>query len=277
MKNSLISGKGSPSPQEGRNGDFYLEVSEDDRKLWGPKENGSWNDSFSFKIPKPKDGKDGVTVVTPGDNISVTGDGTPEDPYRVSAKGYNSVVSGKLSEDLKTLSLFTKLNSKIDLDLSEIISILTSNFERLKKLENKKRLYYLNETLVPLAVPITDIGGGVAGIATSNYIVVPKNSTILDVTWRYLSDSPNPTRSWMGPDPYYPTGDKAEATINVWVNGEKIGSNLKPSKAYRFRKEHNVTAGTILYFEVNKISGDPHGLSVTVGFEDHGSTEFEII
>lgn len=277
MKNSLISGKGSPTTQEGSNGDFYIEVSDDNRVLWGPKENGSWGKSFSFKIPKPKDGKDGVTVVEAGQNVEVTGDGTPEYPYEVSTKRHNSVINGKLSEDLRTLTLFKALGGKIDLDLSDIIAILQKNSDRLGSLESKRQTFYLNETIVPLAAPIGKIGGGIKGIATSNYIVVPRNAVISDITWKYLSDSPNPTRHWVDSDPYYPAPYKCKVTMDLWVHGEKIASGLEPSKAYKFEKEHRVTPGTILAFDVNIESGDPHGLSVSVGLEDYGSTEFEIV
>jgi len=277
----ILKSKNKPSPQEGNNGDLFIQYKEDRLIIWYPKQMGSWTENFEIPLPKPikgedgkdgKDGKDGSDAhlfLSDSETIGIKGQGTAKNPYSFHQKKFeDEVVDFFFTKSKREITLITKEGKKYSVSLKDIYDDSIEINHRVSILEDKATKYYLSDSIVPLSVPLERRGGGRSGVSTGNYIVVPHSSYLTEVTWRFLAAGPKqytPSSVFM---PHEEMGGKKPlVTIDVYSEGSLIAENIIPRKPYKFKEPKPIEGGSLIYFDVKVAEGTPYGMTVTMGFE----------
>mgnify|MGYP003336734943 CR=1 FL=1 len=76
VSNTVLNGRGAPSPKVGANGDFYIDVMQ--MTFYGPKKNGLWPAGISLKGSDGKNGNDGKNGSDGSTSKAVTGPAGPK-------------------------------------------------------------------------------------------------------------------------------------------------------------------------------------------------------
>lgn len=277
----ILKSKNKPSPQEGNNGDLFIQYKGESLMVFYLKQMGVWREHFEILLPQGpkgkdgldgKDGKDGSDAnlfLSDSSTISLKGDGTMKKPYTFHQNYFaDEIDSFELSECKSKITLITKKGKKYIVSLQDIYDEVFELKQQVNYLNKKDNIYYLSENLIPLSVPLTTRGGGRSGISTGNYIVVPHSSYLQEITWRFLAAGPKqytPKSIFM---PHEEMGGKRPLiTIDVYCEESLIAENLIPRQPIRLKNPQYIPGGSFIYFDAKIAEGTPYGMSVTLGLK----------
>lgn len=287
-------------PSQGENGDHlfvYNNVS-NEVSLY-KKQFGSWNHLKTIKPQsveqQPIDFSKIKTKVTSGDNVRITGLGTEESPYEISVKDSEKIKDFTYNESKGEITLFTTHNRLYKISLQHILLELNDlkkdykelnekivsntksssfNAKKIDEIANKNHKYYLSQTLVPLGIEVTNRGGGINGLSTGNYILIPHDSYLNEITWRYMASG---SKQYSPANFFSPHedlgGKKAIATLDIYSEHSLIGKGVIPKKAHRFETPPFLEEGSFVNFHMNIAEGKPHGLVVCLGLTSRSNKE----